>query len=45
MKFQIKDAHGNIIDRNLSYEQALMWIDNTVGKYYVMEPMKEDDQN
>lgn len=43
MKFQIKDQHGNIVDENLSYEQALMYIDNSVGKYYIMEKMKEDD--
>lgn len=43
MKFQIKDGHGNIVDRNLSYENALLYIDSSVGKYYVMEPMKKED--
>lgn len=44
MKFQIKDGSGNIIDRNLSYEAAMLYIDSSVGKYYVMESMKEDVQ-
>lgn len=44
MKFQIRDSDGNIIDKNLSYEAALLYIDSSVGKYYIMEPMKEDDQ-
>ena len=43
MKFQIKDENGNIVDRNLSYEAALLYIDSSVGKHYVMEPMKEVD--
>lgn len=42
MKFQIRDGKGNIVDRNLSYEAALMYIDSSVGKYYIMEPMKEE---
>lgn len=45
MKFQIRDRNGNIVDRNLSYESALMYVDCSVGKYYIMEPMGEDDQN
>lgn len=45
MRYQIRDVNkGVIVDQNLSYEAALMYIDSTVGKYYVMEPMKEDDQ-
>lgn len=44
MRFQIIDGNGNVVDKNLSYEEALLWIDNSVGKYYVMKPMKEDDQ-
>ena len=43
MKFQIRDSNGNIIDKNLSYEAALMYIDSSVGKYYVMEQMKGRD--
>lgn len=43
MKFQIKDGNGNIVDRNLSYEVALLYIDSSVGKYYVMEPVKKED--
>ena len=43
MKFQIKDKNGNIVDRNLSYEAAMVYIDSSVGRYYVMEPMKEVD--
>lgn len=46
MKYQIRDGiNENIVDKNLSYQQALMYIDSSVGKYYIMEPMKEDDQN
>lgn len=44
MRFQIRDGNGNIVDKNLSYEAALLYIDSCVGKYYIMEPMKEDDQ-
>ena len=43
MKFQIKDENGNIVDRNLSYEAAMLYIDSSVGRCYVMEPMKEVD--
>lgn len=43
MSFQIVDHNGNVIDKNLSYEAALMYIDSVVGKYYIMEPMKEED--
>jgi hypothetical protein len=43
MKFQIIDGSGNIVDKNLSYEDALLYIDSTAGKCYIMEPMKEDD--
>lgn len=43
MKFQIKDKNGNIVDRNLSYEAAMLYIDSSVGRYYIMEPMKEVD--
>lgn len=45
MKFQIRDRKGNIIDQNLSYEEALMWTDQSFGNRFTMEPMKEDDQN
>lgn len=44
MKYQIMDGSGNIVDKNLSYEDALLYIDSTAGKCYIMEPMKEDDQ-
>lgn len=43
-KFQIKDINGNIVDKSLSYEAALLFIDNSIGKYYVMEPMKEQEE-
>ena len=42
--FQIRDGNGNIVDRNLSYEAAMLYIDSSVGKYYIMELMKEDAQ-
>lgn len=45
MKFQIRDGNGNIVDRNLSYEAAMVYIDNSVDNNYVVEPMGEDDQN
>lgn len=40
-KFQIEDSDGNVVEKNLSYERALLYIDSSVGKYYVMKPMKE----
>lgn len=36
MRFQIIDNNGDVIDKDLSYESALMYIDNVVGKYYIM---------
>lgn len=45
MMFQIRDGNGNIVDRNLSYESALLYIDSSVGKYYIMEPMKKEDDH
>lgn len=44
MKFQIRDGNGNIVDRSLSYEEAMVYIDSSVDQHYVMEPMKEDDR-
>lgn len=44
MKFQIRDLYGNIVDKNLSYSAALLYIDSSVGKYYIMEQMKESDE-
>ena len=39
-RFQIRDQNsGNIVDKDLSYQEALMYIDNAVGKYYIMESM------
>lgn len=39
-KYQIIDINTkDIVDSNLSYEQALMYIDNCVGKAYKIEPM------
>lgn len=43
MKYQIRDNKGNIIDQNLSYDEALMWVDQTFGNCFTMELMKEDD--
>lgn len=45
LEFQIKDEDGNIVDQNLSYEAALLYIDSSVGKFYVMEPMKKEDDH
>lgn len=44
MMFQIRDKNGNIVDRNLSYEDAMVYIDSSVGRYYIMEPMKKEDE-
>lgn len=43
MKFQIIDENGNVVDRNLSYEDAMVYIDCSVDQHYIMEPMKGDD--
>lgn len=43
MVFNIKDQHGNVVERGITYQEALMYIDSNVGKYYVMEPVKEDE--
>lgn len=45
MNFQIRDQNGNIVDQNLSYEAALLYLDSSIGKYYVMEPMKKEDDH
>lgn len=42
LKFQIKDQRGNIIDKGLSYEEALMWTESSKSQFE-MEEMKEDD--
>lgn len=39
----INNQDGNVIDQNLTYEQALLWTE--VSTIYTMEPMEEDDQN
>lgn len=44
MKYRIRDVKKNVVDQNLSYEEALMYVDSSVGDDYIMEPMKEDDQ-
>lgn len=43
MKFQIIDENGNVVDKNLSYEDAMVYIDNSVEQYYIVEPMEEGD--
>lgn len=46
MKYQIKNLFGDIVDKDLSYEEALIWVENSItGRLYSMEPMKESDQN
>lgn len=44
MKFQVKDRRGAVVDKGLTYEEALMWTESS-GNQYRMERMKEDDQN
>ncbi len=41
MRYQVRNWRGNIVDRNLTLEEAMMWIDCSVGKYYIIEPMEE----
>lgn len=43
MKFRIIDGCGNVVDHDLTYEEALMWMDSHDS--YSIEPMKEGDQN
>lgn len=43
--YQIRDKKGNIVDQNLTYEEALMWVDQPFGNRYTMCPMKAGDQN
>lgn len=49
MRFQIIDNHGNVVDQDLTYEEALMWVDSHETNYlfnsYSIRPMKESDQN
>lgn len=46
MRYQIRDINqGIIVDQNLSYEEALVWIDTIyLHSNYIMEPMKEVDR-
>lgn len=44
VRFQIIDKCGNVVDQNLSYDEALMWIDQPFGNRFTMEVMKEDEQ-
>lgn len=44
MTFQIKDQNGNIVDKYLTYEDALLYTESLDGSY-AMEIMKEDDRN
>lgn len=44
-KYQIRDNEtDDIIDKDLSYEQALHYVDISDEKFS-MEPMRGDDQN
>ena len=45
MKFQIRDENGNIVDRNLSYETAKLYNENSVRKYKDMEHKKKEDDH
>lgn len=45
MKYQIKDNQDNVVDQNLSYEEALLWTDQPFGNRFTMELMEENDQN
>lgn len=42
MRYQIRDDAGNIVDQNLSYDEALLWVDQSFGGHFTMEPMKGD---
>lgn len=43
MTYKILDALGNVVDRDLSYEEALLWVDCYDFDFYSME--QEEDQN
>ena len=40
--FQILDQNGNVVKDKISYETAMLHIDNCIGKYYIMRKIKED---
>lgn len=44
-KYQVRDNKGNIVDKNLSYEEARMWSECPFGNRFKIEKMKESDQN
>lgn len=40
--YQIKEkSTGYIVDKNLTYDEALIWVDNIIGDSYIMEVMKK----
>lgn len=44
MNYQIIDrTTNNVVDQDLSHDEALLWVDSSIGSRYIMEPMKEDD--
>lgn len=45
MTYQIQDTRGNVVDRGLTYEEALLWKDQTFGNDFSVIPIMEDDQN
>lgn len=50
MRYNIIDSEGNIVDRNLTYDEALIWVDsddyNPLLKKFSIVPSKESgDQN
>lgn len=42
--YKILDLNGNIVDRHLSFEEALLWADGTNGDSYHISK-EEDDQD
>lgn len=42
--YEIIDKKGNVVDKNLTYEEALMWTDQPFGNRFTMRPMKEVEE-
>lgn len=44
LKYCIKDASGNVVKQNLTYQQALYYIDDVHGKYLYIDSMEDVDK-
>lgn len=43
MRYQIIDSEGQIVDTNLTHEEALLWTDQSFGNRFTIVEMKGDD--